>query len=237
MNSLLFNTPVLFNIHTSDININLQLISKAAGYPDGKAPDYFLEEINKEFNKALNFAKINAAYFAIEEKNFTISNSLFTINDINFYPGKIILNQLKNSTGIILFLATVGTYFDNSVKKAFKDNDFIKALILDTIGSEMVEYVCSLLEKFLTEEFNKKGYKLSNRLSPGYCEWNVSEQKKLFSFFPKNFCNIKLNKSFMMSPIKSVSGIIGYGKNVKKMEYSCKICGMDYCYKRNLIYT
>lgn len=235
MDSLLLNTPVHFNIHTNDINLSPELIAKSTGYPQGKAPDYFLDIITKELKRALKFAKINAAYLIIEENKFNLSEQFFTINDENFYPGKIILNQIKNSTGIIIFLATVGTYFDKAVKKAFNENDFVKALIIDSIGSEMVENVCNLLEKFLIDEFNIIGKKLTNRLSPGYCEWSVSEQKKLFKFFPKNFCTIKLNKSFMMHPIKSVSGIIGYGKNVTKKDYACKICGMEYCYKRNLI--
>jgi hypothetical protein len=74
---------------------------------------------------------------------------------------------------------------------------------------------------------------ITNRYSPGYCNWSVSEQKLLFSFLPDGFCGIKLNDSALMTPIKSISGIIGIGQNVKMNEYNCNHCGVKDCTYRS----
>jgi hypothetical protein len=76
--------------------------------------------------------------------------------------------------------------------------------------------------------------KITNRYSPGYCDWNVGEQHKLFSFFPDNYCGIRLTPSALMDPVKSVSGIIGIGENVKRNDYTCRVCDMKDCiYRRS----
>ena len=73
----------------------------------------------------------------------------------------------------------------------------------------------------------------TNRFSPGYCGWHVREQPDLFSLFPTPHpCGIHLTDSCLMVPIKSVSGVIGIGPNVKKLEYSCGLCDYKNCYKR-----
>jgi hypothetical protein len=70
---------------------------------------------------------------------------------------------------------------------------------------------------------------ISDRFSPGYCDWNVSEQHKLFNLLPESFCGIHLSESSLMNPIKSVSGIIGIGENLKQLGYQCYWCNDPNC--------
>ena len=37
-----------------------------------------------------------------------------------------------------------------------------------------------------------------------------------------------------MVPIKSVSGIIGLGEKVRRLDYTCGLCDFKQCYKRKL---
>jgi len=68
------------------------------------------------------------------------------------------------------------------------------------------------------------GLKITNRYSPGYCGWVTSEQHKLFALLPKDICSIRLTESSLMLPIKSVSGFIGIGPNVRFNPYTCQLC-------------
>jgi hypothetical protein len=52
----------------------------------------------------------------------------------------------------------------------------------------------------------------------------VSDQHDLFSLLPEDFCGIRLTESAMMVPVKSVSGIIGIGPGVERVDYQCKNC-------------
>ena len=59
------------------------------------------------------------------------------------------------------------------------------------------------------------------------------QQKKLFPLFPSaEPCGIRLTDSSLMLPIKSVSGVIGLGEDVRKLEYTCGLCTYDRCYRR-----
>ncbi|HPN37927.1 MAG TPA: vitamin B12 dependent-methionine synthase activation domain-containing protein [Melioribacteraceae bacterium] len=237
MNNIKYNTPVYFNIQPDDLTVDKYLITKSSGYSIENTPEFYFEEIENQLSIALKNIKIHCGYVVINQKDFSLNKSEFNVFNCSFNTGKIIANQLKNSIGVILFAATVGTYFDITVTNAFLEGDSVKGLIVDTIGSELVENVGELLELFLRKVFKKYDYNLTNRLSPGYCEWNVNEQKKLFELFPDNFCGIKLNDDNLMIPLKSISGIIGYGKDVLSEDYSCNICGMEFCYKRNFLHN
>lgn len=47
--------------------------------------------------------------------------------------------------------------------------------------------------------------------SPGYCGWHVSGQKRLFESLRPDEIGIELSESFLMQPLKSVSGVIVVG--------------------------
>jgi cobalamin-dependent methionine synthase I len=78
---------------------------------------------------------------------------------------------------------------------------------------------------------------ITNRYSPGYCDWPVKDQQKLFSFFPEKFCGIRLSESSLMYPIKSLSGMIGIGSLVSYQLYPCDSCKDENCQYRKLRQT
>ena len=109
----------------------------------------------------------------------------------------------------------------------------VKIYIADALGSILAEKTADLMEETLEKELIQKKWKHTNRFSPGYCGWHVSEQQKFFSIFPVfQPCGIRLTASSLMLPIKSVSGIIGLGTDVKKMEYTCGLCTFEQCFRR-----
>ncbi|MEE3446448.1 MAG: vitamin B12 dependent-methionine synthase activation domain-containing protein, partial [Prevotella sp.] len=72
---------------------------------------------------------------------------------------------------------------------------------------------------------------------PGYCGWHVSQQQLLFPLFNGQTCGVTLTDSSLMLPIKSVSGIIGVGEKVRRLDYTCGLCNFEKCYKRKLKHT
>jgi len=89
----------------------------------------------------------------------------------------------------------------------------------------MAEFVHNEIRK--VAEDNR--VKITNRFSPGYCQWYVSEQSKLFSLMPEDRLTVKLSDSSLMNPVKSVSGIIGIGEKVIFRDHDCLQCGMKDC--------
>jgi cobalamin-dependent methionine synthase I len=103
---------------------------------------------------------------------------------------------------------------------------------LDAVGSAAAEACADSLESEVRAVAAAAGWKITNRLSPGYCGWVTQEQQKLFSLLPGDPCGIRLSSSSLMSPIKSVSGVIGLGPNVRYLDHMCDTCDMTTCYKR-----
>jgi hypothetical protein len=90
------------------------------------------------------------------------------------------------------------------------------------------------MQNDLEKSMASSGTKITNRFSPGYCGWDVSEQHKLFQLLPGTYCGIRLSASALMDPEKSISGMIGIGKNVRHLPYTCNLCDMKDCIYRNL---
>ena len=88
----------------------------------------------------------------------------------------------------------------------------------------MADKAAEKMAKHLKEYAQKKQMGISDSFSPGYCEWSVAEQQKLFSLLPDKFCGVQLSESSLMYPIKSVSGIIGIGTGVEQKGYQCNWC-------------
>ena len=149
-----------------------------------------------------------------------------------FEMGHIILRQLRNSEAYALFVCTAGVEYEAFQQRLKKEGDMVRVFIADALGSVIAEKCADEMELTLQESIDKLGWHHTNRFSPGYCGWNVSEQQRLFPLFDGHTCGITLTESSLMVPIKSVSGIIGLGREVRRLDYTCGLCDFKHCYKR-----
>lgn len=151
-----------------------------------------------------------------------------------FELGDIIKRQLRGSEAYVLFLCTAGTEFECYQQQLKAEGDMLRTFIADALGSVIAERTADRMEQHVQESIQKLGWFHTNRFSPGYCGWHVSEQQRLFPLFGGQTCGIRLTDSSLMVPIKSVSGVMGVGKTVRKLEYTCGLCTFEKCYKRKV---
>ena len=122
----------------------------------------------------------------------------------------------KSSEHLALFAVTIGNRICSEIYNQFKANDFAAGSMLDSTASEGAEKTAETLELFYRESLSgKDGHDTSIgiiRFSPGYCGWHISGQKKLFEFLRPGEIGIELNDSCLMTPLKSVSGVVVAGK-------------------------
>ena len=116
---------------------------------------------------------------------------------------KDLYKNLKESTHIVLFAATVGVGIDRLIAK-YSYTEPSKSLCFEAIGNERVESLC---DKF-NEEI-KAQYRTVPRYSPGYGDLSLEVQKDIFKILPCARIGLNLNDSLLMSPCKSVTAIIG----------------------------
>ena len=159
--------------------------------------------------------------------------SYFVVNkQPDFEMGNIILRQLRGSEAFALFICTSSLEFETYQHRLKEQGDMVRVFIADALGSVIAEKCADQMEKALQESIDKLGWKHTNRFSPGYCGWHVSQQQLLFPLFQGHTCGVTLTDSSLMLPIKSVSGIIGLGKDVRHLDYTCGLCDFKQCYKR-----
>ena len=151
-----------------------------------------------------------------------------------FDMGKIIMRQLRGSEAYALFICTSGTEYEAYLQRLKDNGDMVRVFIADALGSVIAEHCADQMEISVQESIDKLGWRHTNRFSPGYCGWHVSQQQLLFPLFGGQACGVSLTESSLMVPIKSVSGIIGLGEKVRKLDYTCGLCDFKQCYKRKL---
>lgn len=152
----------------------------------------------------------------------------------DFDMGRIILRQLRGSEAYALFICTSGTAYEQYQRRLMQEGDMVRVFIADALGSVVAEKLADRMEEHLQSSIDKLQWHHTNRFSPGYCGWHVSQQQQLFPLFEGHTCGVTLTDSSLMLPIKSVSGIIGLGKEVRKLDYTCGLCDFKQCYKRKL---
>jgi len=144
--------------------------------------------------------------------------------------GTVLSSLLQGSECFALFAATAGNTFQHYQDKLKQENDMLKSYIADAIGSCIAEGTGDYMQNRLKKEIGELRH--TNRFSPGYCGWHLSEQKEIFQLLGGNPCGITLSDVCLMMPVKSISGIIGIGRNVKENSYGCHFCELETCYKR-----
>ena len=153
------------------------------------------------------------------------------------HTGRRISRYMENATEIALFICTAGSIFTDLSHGYQQNGDFLEAFVTESIGSVTVEKAMDKIQSQLENAMEIDGKKITNRYSPGYCDWVLSEQQVLFSYIGKHPTGITVNSSSLMQPIKSVSGIIGIGTDVKKQPYGCSICKSSTCVYRRIKHT
>jgi hypothetical protein len=219
-----------FDITLSEVPFDTRELYLLMGYGEHLPSDEVLTVIDDVFCELSNCCKPHFGYIILDGEIID-KERILVRKDVVLTPSRIITSALRESQQFALFTATTGTNYDSWLKQIEKEKDIVKTYIANTIGSVIVESTVSLLMQKLESAANNEGLSVSNRYSPGYCDWMLMEQKQLLSLFPQNTTGIQLTDSCLMLPIKSVSGIVGIGANVKKRSYGCDICKMTNCIK------
>jgi hypothetical protein len=116
---------------------------------------------------------------------------------------------------LALFAVTLGSEISHKIRQLFAANEPALAYVLDTIASERADTAAMLAAGNYLDSLRNEG--LADPLScvlpysPGYCGWDITAQRKLFQCLRPEQIGITLNASYLMDPLKSVSGVLVAG--------------------------
>lgn len=133
-------------------------------------------------------------------------------------------------------ICTVGAAIEERVRDLFDQREFPLAVMLDSVGSAAVESLAEYANDVLCQRALDDGLKVTNRISPGYADWDTREQEILFRLCPGTPIGVTLNAACFMTPVKSISFLVGIGPEARVDHYfsQCRRCWMRECAYRRM---
>jgi hypothetical protein len=132
-------------------------------------------------------------------------------------------------------IGTVGDAIEERVRALFDAREFPLAVMLDSVGSAAAESLAEYANDLLCQAALPDGLRVTNRISPGYAGWDTAEQRALFRLCPGEPIAVALNASCFMTPVKTISFLVGVGPEARVDHYftQCRRCWMRDCaYRR-----
>jgi hypothetical protein len=136
---------------------------------------------------------------------------------------------------VALGVCTIGQSLERRVGELWAARELPLASMLDSVGSGAVESLAEFVNDVLCQHGVAAGLKVTNRISPGYGDWDVAEQQALFRLCPGAPAGVTLNAACFMTPGKSISLLAGAGRAARVDHYfsQCARCWMRDCaYRR-----
>jgi hypothetical protein len=136
---------------------------------------------------------------------------------------------------VAIAVCTIGEALERRVTELWDTRELPLASMLDSVGSGAVESLAEYVNDVLCQHGLAAGLKVTNRISPGYGDWDVAEQRVLFRLCPGTPVGVTLNDACVMTPGKSISLLAGGGRAARVDHYfsQCARCWMGDCaYRR-----
>jgi hypothetical protein len=145
---------------------------------------------------------------------------------------------LKNCDEIICYIATLGDSIEDRINQLMQKKHLAQAYILDAMASVAADNMVGSFHQQMKTVYKNQSKQVTLCFSPGYCDWPLTDQKKLFGIFDSNELDVELTDSCFMKPRKSISGVFGItppDSNHREQSYNpCSECNRPNCSARRL---
>ncbi len=203
-----------------EINIDPNEVGVYLGYYSAKADEATKKLIAECTEEFLSVADFRACYEKVPVK---IGDSI----DLEFL--NLRCNSLKKNLDgcdyAYIFAATTGVEAQRYLERC-RIISPLKGIVADCVGSAAIEAFCDKINSSF-----ENCECLRPRFSPGYGDMPLECQKNIVEFLQtKKNIGMGLTDSMMMIPVKSVTAIIGIGKEKNKCNGpGCMICKSSVC--------
>ena len=143
---------------------------------------------------------------------------------------------VAGATHLVIALCTIGSALSDRVRELQGGRHMLRGLLLDDLGSWAVDMVRQGFCRRMEEEAAAAGLHVSTCLSPGESVWPLQDQGVIFSLVEAARIGVTLSASLVMTPLKSLSLVMGRGPVQKGHEggSNCDFCAVnDRCVYRN----
>ncbi len=220
-------------INDFEIEIDKDEVCRYLGYRKDQGPRSSISSlIDEEIDDAYELIQPSCFYQLMDIKR--VRRPRVILEDSLTITSEVLSRVLGHCHRVAIFLTTIGQGLENKVAELMAEGQMLKATVFDAVGSEAAEKTVCYLQERIGELANSDGSETTLCYSPGYCDWDITQQRVLFQAMNSAPLTVDLTEECLMVPRKSVSGIIGLGRFQKRgVRYSpCRHCTQMDCPSR-----
>lgn len=140
--------------------------------------------------------------------------------------------NLRNCSHAVLFAATLGADVDRWIKRRTV-TDMSAAVVCQACAAVLLEEYCDACQAEIADVLREEKKYLRPRFSPGYGDFDIRHQKDMLGMLDAaKAIGLSMTGSFMLTPVKSVTAVIGAGSDA----VPCHREGCEACKKSDCIY-
>lgn len=140
------------------------------------------------------------------------------------FTSKALAHHLRGCQEVLLLGATLGSRVDIAIRRLALGS-VAEGAAAQAVAAAIIEGYCDEVQERAKTELNQRP-----RFSPGYGDWDLTEQKKLFSVLQcEKQLGLTLTDGMMMAPSKSVTAVIGLSEEVACVWNRCMVCPNTSC--------
>lgn len=209
------------------IEITVAHVLRAQGMdPDlvkSKSPR-LIEITKKAIDMGYPYLEPRVAYERYTIQRFTDTGLI--LENSKSIEGELISNYFVNSQEIVAAVCTIGSNIDELTSETFQKNPAL-AMALEGLASVSTEILGNSFCNYLDKMAKSEGLSTTLPINPGIVGWTVEDgQPQLFDLVETSNIGVKLDSSRLMTPLKSLSMVIGIGHNLKHHKKSCDLCNL-----------
>lgn len=173
--------------------------------------------------------RLNAA--KDEARELIKPKAIYDIFDRKVLPQRECFDEAQK---VALAICTIGSELPDLAKELMKAGRLVEGVLFDAIGSVAAEAVAGEINIIINQRAKYLSLQVTERFSPGYCDWDISDQRLFFDKLNAKQIGVALTDAFVMVPVKSICFAVNMGANVldSRWQNRCMYCNNKDCSHR-----
>src|ERR1035437_9845916 len=126
-----------FNFKALDISKENVVRTLHGGLED-ESHQLYVDILEEEFQRLNDYSSIQGGYIETDDITFDATNRTVKVASYEFNVGKIVFNELRPSSKIIVFACTAGKPLCDYAKEEYKI-DVLKGFLIESLANVVVE--------------------------------------------------------------------------------------------------
>lgn len=195
-----------------NLTVEQMLVQQGRARSAGPASAEMMRLYQEAIAKARELVEPVALYELFDVQG--VRGDALRLADGHALRSSLVVAQLARAEQMAVAVCTIGPRLEEEASRLFAQGQGALGFLYDNAGSLAVSHVARVVVQRVQELAAGRGQKASFPISPGSAECTLEDQKVVFELLPTQRIGVRLTKSLLMVPLKSVSLLIGLGHDL-----------------------